>query len=147
MNNVSCADHLSYVQNVTNAPIVAIDLFVGARLHQFWEKCIPQGRIHSPLPVLAKSDKVIHYHKLLCLSSQESLPVGVIISTYEQQSELATTSPGFYNRLFLVPKPNNRWRPILDLSILNKFLKTESFKVETTEMIKTSYRQGSGLSP
>ena len=25
-------------------------------------------------------------------------------------------SLGFYNRLFLVPKPNNRWRPILDLS-------------------------------
>ena len=29
---------------------------------------------------------------------------------------------GFYNRLFLVPKPNNRCRPILDLSTLNTFL-------------------------
>ena len=34
------------------------------------------------------------------------------------------TSLGFYNRLFLVPKPNNRWRPILDLSTLNIFLNT-----------------------
>ena len=33
-------------------------------------------------------------------------------------------SLGFYNRLFLVPKPNNRWRPILDLSTLNTFLNT-----------------------
>ena len=34
----------------------------------------------------------------------------------------------FYNRLFLVPKPNNRWRPILDLSTLSTFLNTESFR-------------------
>ena len=32
---------------------------------------------------------------------------------------------GFFNQLFLVPRPNNRWRPILDLSTLKKFLKTE----------------------
>ena len=31
------------------------------------------------------------------------------------------TSLGFFNRLFLVPKPNNKWRPILDLSNLNFF--------------------------
>ena len=37
-------------------------------------------------------------------------------------------SLGFYNWLFLVPKPN-RWRPILDLSTLNTFLSTESFKI------------------
>ena len=33
-------------------------------------------------------------------------------------------SLGFYNRLFLVPKPNNRWRPVLDPSTLNTFLNT-----------------------
>ena len=47
-------------------------------------------------------------------------------------------SLGFYNRLFLVPKPNNRWRPILDLSTLNTFLNTESFKMDTPETIRTS---------
>ena len=47
-------------------------------------------------------------------------------------------SLGFYNRLFLVPKPNNQWRPILDLSNLNTFLNTESFKMETPETIRTS---------
>ena len=52
------------------------------------------------------------------------------------------TSLGFYNRLFLVPKPNNRWRPILDLSNSNKFLKTESFKMETPETIRTSLQAG-----
>ena len=52
------------------------------------------------------------------------------------------TSLGFFNRLFLVPKPNNKWRPILDLSNLNPFLKTEKFKMETPETIRTSLQKG-----
>ena len=52
------------------------------------------------------------------------------------------TSLGFFNRLFLVPKPNNKWRPILDLSKLNLFLKTEKFKMDTPETIRTSLQQG-----
>ena len=48
----------------------------------------------------------------------------------------------FFNRLFLAPKPNNCWRPILDLSKLNLFLKAEKFKMETPETIRTSLQQG-----
>ena len=51
-------------------------------------------------------------------------------------------SLGFYNRSFLVPKPNNWWRPILDLSTLNNYLKTQSFKMETPETIRTSLQAG-----
>ena len=51
-------------------------------------------------------------------------------------------SLGFFNQLFLVPKPNNKWRPILDLSNLNLFLKTEKFKMETPETIRTSLQKG-----
>ena len=51
-------------------------------------------------------------------------------------------SLGVFNRLFLVPKPNNKWRPILDLSKLNLFLKAEKFKKETPETIRTSLQQG-----
>ena len=51
-------------------------------------------------------------------------------------------SLGFFNQLFLVPKPNNKWRPILDLSKLNLFLKAEKFKMETPETIRTSLQQG-----
>ena len=42
---------------------------------------------------------------------------------------------------FLVPKPN-RWRPILDPSTLNKFLKAEKFKMETPETVRTSLQPG-----
>ena len=55
---------------------------------------------------------------------------------------IAETSLGFYNQFFLVPKPNNWWRPILDFSTLNKFLKLKNFKVETPETIRTSLQSG-----
>ena len=37
-------------------------------------------------------------------------------------------SLGFYSRLFLVPKPHQRWRSVIDLSRLNTFLNVEKFK-------------------
>ena len=40
-------------------------------------------------------------------------------------------SLGFYSRLFLVPKPHQRWRPVIDLSWFNTFLQLEKFKMET----------------
>ena len=48
----------------------------------------------------------------------------------------------FCNRLFLVPKPNNQWRPILDLSTLNTFLNTESFEMEKPEKIRACLQAG-----
>lgn len=47
-------------------------------------------------------------------------------------------SPGFYSRLFLVPKKDGRWRPIIDLSCLNQFLDNRSFKMETPGSIRAS---------
>ena len=51
-------------------------------------------------------------------------------------------SLGFYSRLFLVPKPGNRWRPVIDLSSLNKYLEIPRFKMETPESIRASLRKG-----
>ena len=51
-------------------------------------------------------------------------------------------SLGCYSRLFLVPKPGNRWRPVIDLSTLNKFLAIPKFKMETPESIHASLRKG-----
>ena len=44
--------------------------------------------------------------------------------------------------LFLVPKPLKRWRPVIDLSILNSHLHVPTFKMETAESIRKSIRQG-----
>ena len=47
-------------------------------------------------------------------------------------------SLGFDSHLFLVPKPNQRWRPVIDRSSLNTFLHVEKFKIKTPESIRTS---------
>ena len=66
---VSCVGHLSSVNLVTNAPTTAIDLPVGARLHQFWKKMgNPWGEskgsnntqrgLHPPLPVQTQPNQI-----------------------------------------------------------------------------------------
>ena len=53
---------------------------------------------------------------------------------------------GFYSRLFLVPKPHQRWRPVIDLSRLITFLHVEKFEMETPESIRTSLIPGEWVS-
>ena len=50
-------------------------------------------------------------------------------------------SLAFFNRLFIVPKPNQKWRPVMYLSALNKFLSVKTFKMETPETIRISLQQ------
>ena len=50
-------------------------------------------------------------------------------------------SLGFYSRLFLVPKPHGKWRPVIDLSALNQYLQVSRFKMETPESIRESLQK------
>ena len=105
----------------------------------------PTRELLPPLPDPPPTHTIPYSHKPLCQSPQEQLPVGGITSAYRQKSGRKGSKseiPRFFNRLFLVPKPNNKWRPILDLSNLNVFLKVEKFKMETPETIRTSLQQG-----
>ena len=52
------------------------------------------------------------------------------------------TTLGYYSRLFLVPKPMKRWRPVIDLSMLNNHLHVPTFNMETAESIRKSIRKG-----
>ena len=61
----------------------------------------PQGRVHSPLPVLAKFDQVTHQRKLLCRSSQEPVPGGGIASAFEQKC----CRTGNSSEIFIVLQP------------------------------------------
>ena len=47
-----------------------------------------------------------------------------------RESENSKVYSGFYSHLFLVPKPCQTWRLVIDLSRLNT-LKVEKFKMET----------------
>ena len=150
VKNVFCVGHLSSVNLVTNAQHAVIDPLVGARLQQCWEKWETLGSSPKVVnilregytlpfrfrPHLTRSPTVIsNYHnptkQSFLLEALYQLLNKNAVEPVENQNSL-----GFYNRLFLVPKPNNRWRPILDLSTLNTlntFLNTETFKMETPD--------------
>ena len=156
VNSASCVIPLSYVNTVTNAPNVVTNLPVGARLQNFWKKWLDLGagpkvvqilREGYTLPFrtrpnLSRIPTVVScygnpHRNLKLLEALHQLTAKNAIELVHKQ-----TSLGFFNRLFLVPKPNNKWRPILDLSNLNLFLKSEKFKMETPETIRISLQKG-----
>ena len=59
-------------------------------------------------------------------------------------------SPGFYSRLFVglfvglfvVWKTSGSWRPVIDLSHLNRFVDVSYFQMETIQSVLLSVRQG-----
>ena len=156
VNSVSCVDPCLFVQNVQGVPTVVHDGPVGGRLQKFWQvwqrlganpravSILKEGyslpfRLRPPLtrvPIIQScyaNPVKSRFLKEALISLQGKLVVEPV---------LVRSSLALYNRLFLVPKPENRWRPILDLSRLNKFLKTGTFKMETPETIRTSLQKG-----
>ena len=51
-------------------------------------------------------------------------------------------SPGFYSHLFVVWKTSRSWRPVIDLSHLNRFVDVSLFQMETIQSVLLSVRQG-----
>ena len=107
----------------------------------------PERGIRPPLLDPAKTHKVSHGLKLLCQSPQEQLPAGGITSAYSQKccrTSKTSNISGVFNRLFLVPKPNNKWRPILDLSKLNLSSRRRSSKWRHRKPSGLPSNKGSG---
>ena len=52
--------------------------------------------------------------------------------------EIIPECPGYYSRIFLVPKKNGKLRLIIDLSVLNHFVYTETFKMETLRKVRNA---------
>ena len=51
-------------------------------------------------------------------------------------------SPDFYGHLFVVWKTSGSWRPVIDLSHLNRFVDVSHFQMETLQSVLLSVRQG-----
>ena len=54
--------------------------------------------------------------------------------------EEAPLTPGFYSHLFVVPKATGGFRPILDLSHLNRYVITTRFRMETVRTVMSAIR-------
>ena len=91
-------------------------------------------------PLIHSGYKALHKEQALT-SCIQSLLSRNTIERVENVKSL-----GFYSRLFLVPKPHQRWRPVIGLSRLNAFLLVERFKMETPESITASLIPGEWVS-
>ena len=75
--------------------------------------------------------------------TKANVPAG----TQERPGEEADHSgrsrtPGFYSRIFLVPKVTGGWKPVIDLSHLNSFVTQNPFGMETPASVLQSIREG-----
>ena len=105
--------------------------------------------LRSAIPFKAKLDQISSDSvRVQGPSKRPSLghlyPVSPVKGRYRKGGKCK--SLGFYSRLFLVPKPRQRWGPVIDLSRLNTFLHVEKFKMETPESIRTSLIPGEWVS-
>ena len=156
VKNASFVTYLFCVQPVKNVKNVAANQAVGARLQSFWQIWLDLGAGPKVVQILKEGytlpfrvrPKLSRYPTVISryvdphrnsylLEALHQLIDKNAVELVQNQASL-----GFYNRLFLVPKPNNKWRPILDLSKLNLFLKVEKLKMETPETIRTSLQTG-----
>ena len=141
--------------SVSNAPHVATEISVGGRLQSFWQVWQRLGsnpRVVSVLrdgynlpfrerPQLSRFPLIVSKYASPCKSKALLEALASPLKKQAVKKVVVKSSLAFYNRLFLVPKPNRKWRPILDLSKLNLFLDTNTFKMETPETIRLSLQK------
>ena len=70
----------------------------------------------------------------------EEVTLGLVVKGAVELAPLP--SPGFYSRLFVVWKTSGSWRPVIDLSHLNRFVDVSPFQKVTIQSVLLSVRQG-----
>ena len=70
----------------------------------------------------------------------EEVTLGLVVKGAVELAPLP--SPGFYSRLFVVWKTSGSWRPVINLSHLNRFVDVSPFQMETIQSVLLSVRQG-----
>ena len=75
----------------------------------------------------------------LIVQTQDSAEMKLQIEKLLQLAAIEPVSspmePGFFSRIFLVPKSSGGYRPVIDLSALNLYLDVPKFKMETIHSI------------
>ena len=70
----------------------------------------------------------------------EEVTLGLIAKGAVELAPLPSRS--FYSRLFVVWETSGSWRPVIDLSTLNRFVAVSHFKMETIQSVLLSIRPG-----
>ena len=128
---------------------------VGARLHGFWGIWEQKGAEPWVVEVLKEGYSIPFEHQPPTTDVPQEYPsyLGNKEKFQALQAEVlemlqkgaiepvTQLGPGFYNRLFLVKKASGAWRPVLDVSRLNKFVKKTRFSMETTQSVISAIRR------
>ena len=77
----------------------------------------------------------------------ECLTPGDSLSQREGSSRASSPLPGIYSRLFVVWKALGSWRPVIDLSNLNRFVLQTRFKMETAQSEFHAVQRGYWMVP
>ena len=72
----------------------------------------------------------------------EEVTLGLVVKGAVELAPLP--SPGFYSRLFVVWKTSGSWRPVIDLSHLNRFVDVSPFQMETIQSVLLISSGGGG---
>ena len=156
VKGASFVNHCLSARSVPNVPNVVKEQGVGGRLQTFWPKWQELGANPRVVCILKEGYTLLFkmrppLTRFPLIKSGYANPVRsralseALVALNKKlvvEKVVVRTSLSFYNRLFLVPKPNRKWRPILDLSHLNLYLKTNTFKMETPETIRVSLHKG-----
>ena len=97
-------------------------------------------------PILVRAPLIRSGYKALQKEQAVASCIQSLLSKKSIERVENVKSLGFYSRLFLVPKPHQRWRPVIDLSWLITVLLVERFKMETPESIRAFLIPGEWVS-
>ena len=84
----------------------------------------------------------------MAISAEQQSLISAEIQTLIQKGPVSLQEPhqvGFISQLFLVPKKDGGFRPVVNLKALNIFIQEEHFKMEGFHMVKDLMRQGDWL--
>ena len=133
---------------------------MGARLLDFWQAWDGRNLDKWTIQTLRFGYKIQFSHEPTLLTSPLSMGAyqkgsdryvaldKLVAQMLEKRATVIVSdksSPGYYSRMFVVPKSTGGWRPIIDLSPLNKSIPAPHFKMETPQSIRASLRQGDWL--
>ena len=91
----------------------------------------------SPVPIPMKLFRDTEQSNALLREIMSLLDKGAI-----EELDPRSLSPGFYSRLFLVPKTDGSHRPVFDSKSLNQFVHKEKFKMTTPRTVINAMHKG-----
>ena len=125
---------------------------VGGRLGDFWQKWEALGADPWVVSVLREgynlefsSSPRLSNEPLFHLNSkhpQVALEIEAMIQKRALEPVVNPNTPGFYSRIFVVPKKTGGFRPVIDLKLLNQYLVKKPFKMETGQSIRRAMQKG-----